>query len=227
MALLGAGILAIWNDIAAGGDAEFNHWHTREHFPERLGVAGFLRGRRYLAVNGSPTYFTLYETETVETLAGPAYLERLNHPTPWTRRVLPLFQNTNRTACRVTLSLGLGVGAAVATLRMGPVPGREDEVRAWLTATALPELVERPGLVGAHLGEADLSATRVPTEERTLRSQEDEIARWVILVEGIEAGGVEAACRDLLNPGALARRGASLDSALSVYRLLYCLARSS
>ena len=40
MALLGNAILAIWNDIAAGGDAEFNHWQIGEHFPERLGGAG-------------------------------------------------------------------------------------------------------------------------------------------------------------------------------------------
>ena len=33
MALVGNAILAIWNDIAPGGDAEFNHWHIREHFP--------------------------------------------------------------------------------------------------------------------------------------------------------------------------------------------------
>jgi hypothetical protein len=109
MALLGKGVLAIWNDIAPGGEAEFNHWHTRERVPERVGVPGFLRGRRYVAVSGSPKYFTLYETESVETLAGSEYLARLNDPTPRTRRALPLFRNTNRTACRVTLSqTGLG-----------------------------------------------------------------------------------------------------------------------
>jgi hypothetical protein len=31
MALLGSAVLAIWNDIAPGGDDEFIHWHTREH----------------------------------------------------------------------------------------------------------------------------------------------------------------------------------------------------
>jgi hypothetical protein len=67
MALRGTGILAIWNDIAPGGDAEFTDWHTREHVPERIAGPGFLRGRRYSAVSGSPKYFTLYETEAVET----------------------------------------------------------------------------------------------------------------------------------------------------------------
>lgn len=225
MGLLGNGFLAVWNDIAPGGDAEFNHWHTREHVPERVGVPGFLRGRRYVALSGGPKYFTLYETESVETLASPAYLARLDDPTSWTRRALPLFKNTNRTACRVTQSLGQGFGGTLATIRFGPLAGQEDVLRAWLSGTTLPALIERPGLVGAHLAEADVDATRVPTEERKLRTQEDQVASWVILVEGIEPEGVETACRDHLSAQALGRRGAAGEIALGLYRLLYCLAR--
>lgn len=223
MGLLGKGALAIWNDVAPGGEAELNHWHTREHVPERVGVPGFLRGRRYVALAGTPQYFTLYETEAPETLASPAYLARLNDPTPWTRRALPLFRNTIRTACRVTESLGRGVGGALATLRLAPAAGREEELRAWLTATTLPALVERPGCVGAHLLEADLGATEVRTEERKLRSEEDAVARWVFLVDGLDAEAVEGACRDHLSVEALGRRGAGAEVALGVYRLLYLL----
>ena len=224
MGLLGKGILAFWHDVAPGGDAEFNQWHIREHIPERLGVSGFLRCRRYMAVSDGPTYFYFYETETVETLASPPYLARLNAPTPWTRRVLPLFKDNIRTACRVTQSLGRGIGGCVATLRLGPLAGREEELRGWLTGTTLPALIERPGIVGAHLCEADLPATRVPTEERKLRPQEDAVARWVMLVDGTERDAVETACRDHLSPEALARRGAGGDITLGVYRLVYCLA---
>jgi hypothetical protein len=108
---------------------------------------------------------------------------------------------------------------------LGPLAGREEELRGWLTGTALPALIERPGIVGAHLCEADLPATRVPTEERKLRPQEDAVARWVVLVDGTERDAVEAACRDHLAPEALARRGASGETRLGVYRLVYCLAR--
>lgn len=113
----------------------------------------------------------------------------------------------------------------MVTLRLGPLAGREEELRAWLTGTTLPALVERPGIVGAHLGEADLSATRVPTEERKLRDQEDKVASWVLLVDGIETEAVESACRDQLSPEALSRRGAAGNTLLGVYRLLYCLSR--
>src|SRR4029453_7975918 len=91
--LAGSAVLASWNDIAPGGDAEFDHWHTTEHIPERVSVPGFLRGRRYNAIAGNPTYFTLYETDTVAVLQSPAYLARLNAPTPWTAKCIQLFRN--------------------------------------------------------------------------------------------------------------------------------------
>ncbi len=124
MALLGNAILAIWNDIAPGGDAEFSHWHISEHFPERLGVPGFLRGRRYDAVSGAPAYFTLYETESVGVLQSPGYLARLNAPTPWTTKCIQLFRNNRRTACRNTVSLGQGVGGVGTMSCSGPAATR-------------------------------------------------------------------------------------------------------
>jgi hypothetical protein len=36
MALLGRGVLAIWNGIAAGYEGEFLEWHVKEHIPERV-----------------------------------------------------------------------------------------------------------------------------------------------------------------------------------------------
>ena len=40
-------IAAFWADVEASGEADYNDWHTREHMPERCGVPGFLRGRRW------------------------------------------------------------------------------------------------------------------------------------------------------------------------------------
>jgi hypothetical protein len=225
MSLLGTAVLAIWNDVAAGGDDEFNHWHTNEHVPERVGVPGFLRGRRYLAVSGSPKYFTLYETESLDTLARGPYIERLNNPTPWTSRALPLFRNNNRSACRVTVSLGQGVGGSLATVRLGPLDGREAELRGWLTEKALPAVAGHPCVVGAHFCEADVSATGVPTQERTLRAQDDEVARWIVLVETGGTEPADAACRAFLGRDELARHGAAPDAASGLYRLLYCLSK--
>ncbi len=225
MALLGQGILAFWNDVAGGGDAEFVHWHSREHIPERVGLRGFRRGRRYVAIAGNPKYFTLYETESLETLSGPDYVARLNAPTPWTQRALPLFRNSKRSACRVTLSLGSGVGGALTTLEFGPQPGCAPQLREWLTAGALPTIADWPGVVGLHLCEADATTTDVRTEEKTLRGRPDAAARWVILVEALEPEAAEAASRELTSAGSFARHGAAEDMTLAIYRLQYCLAR--
>jgi hypothetical protein len=97
MSLAGKGVVAIWNDIAPEGRAEFYEWHDREHMPERAAIPGFLRGRRYIAVHGSPEYFTLYEAESPSVLSGSDYLTRLNNPTPWTKAVVHThFRNTSR-----------------------------------------------------------------------------------------------------------------------------------
>jgi hypothetical protein len=227
MGLLGHAVLAIWNDVAPGGEAEFNHWHTREHIPERVGIAGFLRGRRFEVISGGPTYFTLYETESLDTLAGPEYLARLNAPTPWTQRAIPLFRNTKRTACRVTVSLGVGIGGTLATLELGPAEEREEELRAFLSGTALPAIADRPGVVAAHLCEADpgITQAKARTQEKQLTAGSDALARWIVLLEGIEAQAVDGAYADFLNPDALFRHGADADTAFGLFGLVYCLAR--
>ena len=223
MPLLGHAILAIWNDIAPGGDAEFNHWHISEHFPERLSVPGFLRGRRYDVASGTPAYFTLYETESVDVLQSPGYLARLNAPTSWTTKCIQLFRNNRRTACRNTVSLGQGVGGALATLELGPAAGGDEALRAWLIATALPALAGRPGITGAHLSEADVEMTVVRTAEKKLLDKPDTLARWVVMVEGLDPETVAGGCAATLSDEALGRHGAAPDRSLAVYRLVYTL----
>src|SRR4029453_12143033 len=85
MSLAGQGAVAIWHDIAPEGRATFYAWHGQEHMPERAGIPGFLRGRRFVGVAGEPDFFNLYETVSPRTVTGPDYLARLNAPTPWTR----------------------------------------------------------------------------------------------------------------------------------------------
>jgi len=70
MSLAGQGAVAIWHDIAPEGRSDFYAWHGREHMPERVGIPGFLRGRRYIALDGAPEFFNLYETAARETVAG-------------------------------------------------------------------------------------------------------------------------------------------------------------
>jgi len=69
MSLLGKAAVAIWQDPPPEARAEYFEWHNREHMLERAGIPGFLRGRRYCAINGQPEFFTLYEAESLDETA--------------------------------------------------------------------------------------------------------------------------------------------------------------
>jgi hypothetical protein len=227
MPLLGQAALAIWNDVVTGAEDEFDRWHLGEHLAERVGIPGFLRGRRYDVLHGARRYFTLYETARPEVLNGADYLARLNDPTPATRRCIRLFRNNKRTACRVVLTLGHGIGGAVATLDLGPAAGRESELRGWLTGTILPALLGADGVTGAHLLEADLGVTRVQAAEKALLDRPDDVARWVVLVEGTDGAVLDRACAGLIPREALVGHGATPDLDLGLYRLVFALTPGS
>jgi hypothetical protein len=111
----------------------------------------------------------------------------------------------------------------LATLELGPAPGRDAELRAWLVGTALPAVYECPGITASHLCEAQIDVTKVKTEEKKLRDQPDALVRWVVLVEGVASTVVENACRDVMGVDHLTLHGAT-EPSLAVYSLVYCLA---
>ena len=120
------GILAIFNDVAAGRDAEFDAWFQGEHLIERLAVPGFLFGRRHQAISGSAAYSNFYLVESPAVLTSKAYLERLDNPTPMTKKIMSeVFLNMNRTLCHRTLRRGGFRGANVVTVRFNDAPDIE------------------------------------------------------------------------------------------------------
>ena len=121
---------------------------------------------------GTPEFFTLYEAESPEVLVGQDYLNRLNNPTPWTQRVPPMFfRDTSRGVCRVKLSLGVGQGGYMLTLRFGAQDGRGAELEKYLRHSALPPLADIVSVVGVHLCIADKSGSAIETTERRGRSE--------------------------------------------------------
>ena len=72
----------MWWDILPPQREEFQEWHSREHFPERMGIEGFLRGSRWTDVGGGTGFFVMYELASYETLTSPGYLQSLNNPSP-------------------------------------------------------------------------------------------------------------------------------------------------
>ena len=112
MPQLEKGVAAIWHNIAPDIKCDYNHQHFSEHMLERVGIDVFLRGRRYDAVNSRAQFFHFYETTS------PAYLQRLNNPTPWTQKIGPHINNNDRTLSQVVHFVGCGAGAAILTIRM-------------------------------------------------------------------------------------------------------------
>ena len=179
------GILAIWNDCAAGHEAEFEAWFQGEHLKERLAVPGFLFGRRHQAISGSSGYFNFYVVEQPAVLVSKPYLERLDNPTPMTRKIMSdIFINMNRTVCRRTLRRGGFRGAYAVTLRFDETPDA-----AALTALA-NDLVRDPGIAAAEIWTAtDPAGQPVSTEEK-LRGGDKKI-RGALMIDTLRQADAE------------------------------------
>ena len=223
MALLGRGALVIWHDPAPEIESDYNEWHSKEHMYERVGVPGFRRGQRGVAISGAPRYFNFYEVDDFATLTSRAYLDRLNDPTPWTRRVAPHMHNNSRTLCRVAASVGAGVPAFWTMILLAPVAGGEGALRSWLADAALPQLVAQPGVLGAHLLEGERTASGTDTVEKRLRGGGTEFVDWVILIGGYDSEALVAVRANALTEATLAEHGAASSRVRGIYRLVHCV----
>ena len=190
----------MWWDVSPEMQPEWEEWHTCEHLPERLAIPGFLRGTRWIALSGEPSYFVLYEADDLAAITGGPYLERLNDPTPWSRRMMPHHLNMVRSLCLVRATYGAGLPYAMATLRFSP--GKD-----------LPALPRGKGVTGAHLLESQ-PMPGAPTTEQKIRGS-DRSADWVLLVGGYDAEAVTRA----------AGSGAFSGGMLGSYRVSYSLSR--
>lgn len=221
MAAYGAGALVGWFDCDPQSESDMNEWLAREHFPERLAVPGFRRGRRWQSDNGHPRYFVLYETEDLSTLSSSLYLERLNAPTDWSARMAPSLQGMRRSACRITATAGYVDGGCVGTIELAPNDDAAPELRDWLARDALPRLVAIPGICAAHLLEADTPTSSIETTEKRLRSTPDILIRWVAIVEGQQPELIWREAGAILSAATLLEQGAAEVSSLNVYRLSF------
>jgi hypothetical protein len=220
MALLGSAAMLLWYDIVPEQIAEHDDWHTRQHFPERTGIPGFIRAQRWVATSPGPRYFVAYEVRDIEVLSSAPYLERLNSPTTWTSRMMPGFRGMVRGFCNLESSHGTVLGTAGMTLRYSAAPGMEERLRGWLTDDLIPDLMQRRGFASACM----LRSGREPemTAEQRIRGRDASVDK-VLLVTGYSDELVATLVQDELNPNSVEIRGASPGAILGEYRLA-CLA---
>lgn len=200
--LCGQGVVAIWNDITDAGRAEFYAWHVGEHMPERIAIPGFLRGRRYRAIDRQtrPEFFTLYELETFSVTTSQDYLGRLNAPTPWTKKATAAFRNTSRGLGRVLASIGPGPGGVLATIRFGLASDSNQTAQSALI-DLMRKVAQLPMVTGAHLVATDAEASAVKTAESKDRTDIQAPPNWFAMVEACTAASLEAPIRNLSESG--------------------------
>jgi hypothetical protein len=192
--VLGAAAIAMWWNVAPEARAEWEDWHTREHMPERLAIPGFLRGSRWSAPSAEPSgacsYFVCYETEDLQTITSGPYLERLNNPSPWSRKMMPHHQNMVRSLCLVRSGAALdALPPFLATIRFSGG--------------------SRPQFAGNLLESQTMPGQ---TTEQRIRGK-DATAGWIGLLGGADANALSASMSDLATHGTIGiyRRSHSLS----------------
>lgn len=212
------GAMLLLFDVADDAADEHDDWHTHEHMPERLAIPGFLRGTRWRRDSSGPRYCVLYEVEDLVVLDSPAYRARLDHPTPWTAKMMTRYVGMRRTLCETTAAEGDGIGAACLVVTFAPAEGRSVELHRRLAADIVPGLAGRRGLAACRLLSNALPATM--TREQAIRGRDDAIhsALWIT---GYDADAVASLAASELSPRCLADCGAT-----GIEHMIFALAYS-
>jgi hypothetical protein len=206
------GILAIFNNAAPGREAEFEEWFQHEHLAERLAVPGFLLGRRYEAVSGQPQYFNLYLTQSADVLKSAAYVERLNHPTSMTHKIMSeIFKDMIRTVCHRTLRLGAMRGAAAVAVRF------TEKMDQHALKTTLESLIKDKAVASGEIWTAVDASTIPVSEEERLRGGDRKIEAC-LYIETLRVKEAEKIAAALTPPFS--------SAAVGVYRLLCEIGKS-
>jgi len=183
----GEGFLAIWSDIEPEALTDYQHWLTREHTTERVTTKGFLGSRVFRADRRDINrFFILYELEAPEVLDGPAYLARLNTPTPWSQRIMPQLGNFVRGGGVIVARAGRGEGSIIAALRI--------EHLAQQPKRLADAIVALDGIAAVQIGATDHARTSVATVEKGMRQREGFFG-GLLIIEALEEACLRGALR--------------------------------
>ena len=150
-----SGLLLVMIDVDPAHEEEFNRWYDEEHLPERLACPGFLSGRRFVAVEGSPRYLALYDLASPEVLESAPY-KKIQPRSPWTQRVAPHFRRAVRNvyvempaAGRREVGGTVMEGKALLLVMTDIDPSVEVEFNRWYDEEHVPERLSLPGFLSA------------------------------------------------------------------------------
>ena len=216
MALLGNAAMLLWFDVVPELIAEHDDWHTREHFPERIAIPGFIRAQRWVCAGGGPRYLVIYEVSDIDVLDSAPYVARLNHPTPWTSRMMPGYRGMVRGFCKLEGSYGSVLGTTALTVRYSAAPGNETRLNTSLRDDVVPDLMLRKGFTSAFM----LRSDRAPemTVEQRIRGRDAGVDR-VLLATGYSPALMASLAERDLGAKQLESHGATPGVISGVYQL--------
>lgn len=219
MSMLGKAALAMWWDVSPDVRQELEHWHAHEHVAERLSIEGFLRASRWTDASGGEGFFVMYELRDHAVLASAPYVARLNAPTPWSTKMMPLHRHMVRTQCQVIHSHGAVTARHALTLRCSPVDGQEDALRHQLGVLA-ESVSQRPGIVGLHVLRHEAPQMAATTEQK-IRGNADRAADWIIVVSGYDIDALRKLAGEELSAAHLLALGATSETNCQLFALAY------
>lgn len=189
-----AGILIVWTDVPREIEADFNHWYNHEHLPDRiLHMAGFLRGRRYEAIQGQPKFLTVYDLQTTAVMQSDAHTQLRQRRTERDRFFVPQFRNTIKGICDVVGRAGHdhGEGEYLVLLPVQADAGGSAAFGESLRLELLPRLTATAGIAGATVALRNAAITQASSAKDDRKG--DRYVDGLIAVEATNDAGIAAA----------------------------------
>lgn len=179
------GILAVWNNCTPGCESEYEDWYQTEHLPERVGIPGFIRGRRYQALDATHQFFTYYEVDSPSVLTSDEYRQHLNAPTERTQHIMSgVFIDMTRSICRCLHRVGQFRGAYALTAH-----GLSGDIALEIIGVQT-ELAASISLARAEFWQAETDMAQ-PSAEEKIRGQDSRIDTC-LFVEVLRAADLAA-----------------------------------
>jgi hypothetical protein len=224
-----AGVLIVWTDVAPAIADAFNHWYNHQHLPDRVGrMPGFLRGRRYVAVDApadAPRFLTLYDLQDTAVMMSDAHVALRRRRSERDRYFVPQFRNTIKGICDVLCRGGRqepGESDHLVLLPVVAASGHEATFARGMCEVVLPDLCALQGVNSACMAVRNAAVTQASSakDDRTGDRYENGL---VVIEAASDTAAAAAASR--LSAERLAQYGGSTQylSAPCVLRLMFAL----
>ena len=142
-------LVAVYANVPAAIEEEYNRWYDTHHIPERLKVPGFLSAARYVAYAGEPKYLTVYELAHFGVFKDPLMVKLNDEPSEWDKRISPQVQIVERAIYDRIFEFKDPPdrhASRAISVRFDPPAEMEAEFNDWYDTEHVPGLISVPGM---------------------------------------------------------------------------------